>query len=368
MTDRDIPPDGFVRTALQLLPIPAHGDDFWDRLEASLDDVDPAAPLRRGARRVLVPEPLAGPAPSAPVPPEPVRSVALVPPAFRRGSNAVLAAVAVAAAAVVALAGTTLLDARQAPSTSGEARAVVPLQDLLEDAQRGSDATVAQVSAAGEEAASAAVLSWVEALGEGDGDAAWAAMGAASREELGSKEELEAMMADLAVDYGAWSAAEPEQVLVTPMPSEGEGTLAVVTLVGVLEHEGTSQARADAFPVRIVDGEVALEPFAPAGALEVAVPEPAEDGTAPQVGTSEELVFVVPSGADAPVLRLDDGETVVCGEAEGTELGALDQEPGQRCAYRPEGGFDAGAHVVTVAFLGADGASMTAESLRFHAR
>ena len=85
------------------------------------------------------------------------------------------------------------------------------------------------------------------------------------------------------------------------------------------------------------------------------------------MGLQEELVFVVPSGADAPVLRLDDGDTLVCGEADGTELTDLDQAPGQRCAYLPEGGFEPGSHTVTVAFLARDGDAVTAGSVHFEA-
>ena len=47
----------------------------------------------------------------------------------------------------------------------------------------------------------------------------------------------------------------------------------VVTLVGTVDQEGARQHRADAFPVRVVDGTATLEPFAFAGELEVVVPE-----------------------------------------------------------------------------------------------
>ena len=99
-------------------------------------------------------------------------------------------------------------------------------------------------------------------------------------------------MTDLAEGYGAWSAADPDDVQVTPVATDDEGTIAVVTLVGTVQQEGTAQERADAFPVRIVDGDVVLEPFASAGDLEVVIPEPAGDdgiGYEP-VGTGEELV------------------------------------------------------------------------------
>ena len=174
------------------------------------------------------------------------------------------------------------------------------------------------------------------------------------------------MMPDLAEGYGAWSAAEPDEVLVTPVAKGDDGTIAVVTLLGTV---GGSEARADAFPVRIHDGDVVLEPFASAGDLEVVIPEPAsDDGLSWEtVDTDEELVFVLPSDAKAPVLRIDGGEAVVCGQAEGTELGDLDQSSGQRCAYLPEKGFPAGPHTVTIAFLGPDEGSITAESIRFEA-
>ena len=39
--DPEVDPDAIVRTALQLLPIPPHDDDFWTRLEATLDAEPP---------------------------------------------------------------------------------------------------------------------------------------------------------------------------------------------------------------------------------------------------------------------------------------------------------------------------------------
>ncbi len=85
------------------------------------------------------------------------------------------------------------------------------------------------------------------------------------------------------------------------------------------------------------------------------------------MAAGEELVIVVPVDAAAPILRLDDGQTAVCGEAEGTELTTLDGASGQRCAFLAPGGLATGGHTLTVAFLGADGASITADSLRFEA-
>jgi hypothetical protein len=181
------------------------------------------------------------------------------------------------------------------------------------------------------------------------------------------------MVPAMAEGFGAWSAAEPDDILVTPVRSTDDGTIAVVTLLGTVQQEGTANLRSDAFPVRIVKGKVVLEPFASAGDLEVVTPQPT-DGEAggeargyDPVALDEELVFVLPTSAEAPVLRIDGGDTVVCGEAPGTDFHDLEGAVGQRCSYLPEGGFRPGEHVVTVAFVGEDGASVTASSIRFEA-
>jgi hypothetical protein len=91
------------------------------------------------------------------------------------------------------------------------------------------------------------------------------------------------------------------------------------------------------------------------------------DGTPSVVDGDDELVVVIPRGVEAPIIRLDDGEALVCGEAEGTELEVLSEVPGQRCSYRPEGGIDPGHRVLTVAFASADGDEVSAESVLFTA-
>ena len=376
MTGREIPEDSIVRTALQLLPVPPHGDAFWARLEQSLDAADaPAADgAERDRRTVLVPigddaGPAGGRAPTI-LELERDGSLALVPPALRRTSNAVLIALAAAAVVVVALAGNTLLEQREGTTTSsgGSAdEASADLEKLVQDSQPEA-ATPSTMSADGQDASSEAVLAWVADLGSGDADAAWAAMGETSKAHFGSQSAFEGELSALAEGYGAWSATDPDEVHVTPIISNDDGTIAVVTLMGTVQQEGATHRRADAFPVRIVDGEVWLEPFAFAGDLELVVPEGGPGGEAPPtVDAGEELVIVVPSGAEAPVLRLDGGEPVICGRAEGTELTPLDGVPAQRCSYLPEGGISAGPHTFTAAFMGSDGASISAESLLFEA-
>jgi hypothetical protein len=267
------------------------------------------------------------------------------------------------------VAGTTLLEQRSGtdPITSDELAQSTAAVDTTAGSQPD-DETPSVMSEAGTQESSEAVLAWVDDLGTGDGTAAWQAMGSASQAHFGSQEDFEAEMSSLAEGYGAWSEAEPEDVLVTPVLANADVTVAVVTLVGMVDQEGTEQRRADAFPVRIVDGDAVLEPFAFAGAIEVVVPAAApEGGTPTPVGDDEELVVVVPSDVEAPILRVDDGEAVVCGEGEGSELTALEGTDGQRCSYLPPEDLAAGEHTLTMAFVGSDGTSISAGSVLFDA-
>jgi hypothetical protein len=375
MTGMDLEPDPIVRTALQRLPIPAHTDGFWARLDESLDDGAPPTAARRDERTVVVTPAADDPSgvdePGPALVPAPDPALALVPPALRRPSNGVLLAVAAAAAVVVGLAGASLLDSRDdTPAVTSDevAQPTAALDDAMDDAQPQAGAGPEPISEAGVDASSEAVLAWVEDLGTGDGAAAWQAMGAASQEHFGSQDAFESEMSSLAEGYGAWSEAEPEDVLVTPVLSDADGTLAVVTLVGTVDQEGATQRRADAFPVRIADGEAVLEPFALAGGIEVVAPAGATpQGDGSLMEADEELVVVVPSDVEAPILRLDDGDTVVCGQADGTELTALEGASGQRCAYLPPDGLAPGEHTLTMAFVGADGTSISAGSVLFDA-
>ena len=268
----DVEPDGFVRTALQLLPIPAHDDDFWARLDTALE-AEGALPE---PGRTLVAAPTSDATEPATVV-EPDMSLAVVPAAFRRTSNALLAMVAAAAIVVVAVAGSTLLDDERGTTVGpADPAADAALETLMQDAQSAGTLTTLPADRADD--SSEAVLQWVDDLGEGDAEAAWTAMGDVSQAHFGSQAEFQGLMTDLAEGYGAWSAARPDEVLVTPVAAAEEGTIAVVTLLGTVEQEGASVPRSEAVPVRIVDGEVVLEPFASAGDLEVVVPEPSSEG------------------------------------------------------------------------------------------
>ena len=92
-SDAEVTPDAVVRTALQLLPIPAHPDDFWTRLDAALDAEPPLEMPVLPVRRVQVGEAARRPGLRGALGLELERdsALALVPPALRRTSNGLLA-------------------------------------------------------------------------------------------------------------------------------------------------------------------------------------------------------------------------------------------------------------------------------------
>jgi len=139
--------------------------------------------------------------------------------------------------------------------------------------------------------------------------------------------------------------------------------MVVVTLVGTLTVDGESQLQADVFPVRIDDDEVQIEPATDATAVEMVAPAPV-DG---ELDSTDEVIIVVPTEAAAPVLRLDDGQAVVCGQADGTELTVLEDAPGKRCGYRPAQPLAPGDHTLTVAYQGPDDGAIAARSVVFEA-
>lgn len=367
MSEHVVDPDPIVQTALELLPVPGHRDDFWARLTEAIDAEDPTgvpAPSDRPA--AIATAAVDGPLGAAPLL-ERHPSSALVPVALRRPSNVALLAVAALAAVVVGLAGGSLLRGRDGTGrlTSGDGSPGAELEALVDGAQGGAS-VLEPVARADATSARDAVQAWLGAVREGDSTLAWAAMGPASKAHFGSQAAFAEEMPAMADGMGSWANARPDQVLVTPVTADDEGTLVVVTLVGTVARDGEPTPRADAFPVRLTDGQARLEPYASAGPIELVVPEAIRGDHADEpVGTSEDLVVVLPSGVDAPVVRIDDGDTLICGDADGTELIPLAEVPGQRCSYLPDGGLTSGSHVLTVAFRGAEGASWSVASVRF---
>lgn len=368
--DPQVEPDVLVRTALQLLPVPDHGPDFWVDLERRLaGEASPAEGPTTAVRAAAAAEAVT--AAPALLPPQPAGSRSVLPPELRRRSNAVLAVAAVAAAVLVVVAGSALLRQRSGgDARTTELAGTTPTTPVPTDsARRALGTTLPEVSADVGDESTAMVMRWVGALGAGDADAAWASLGPASRDHLGGRAGLDDLMSELGEGYGAWAAATPEEVLVTPVGAAADAQVVVVTLLGDVEHDGRVERRSDAFVVLLVAsaGDHHLEPFDTAGTIELVDPEvPASDGAAPRL-EGDELVIVVPDGVEAPVIRLDDGEPLVCGASPGTELTALEGSTGQRCAVSPAGGIEPGEHHLTVAVMALDASGVSAEAVRFRA-
>jgi len=379
VTDEAVLSDPVVETALRLLPVPDHAPGFWSALGtrltaeatppthepalavgprlvaaplATIDPLDAVTAAERAevaALEAAVAVPAARRSASDP-------SLLLVPPALRRRSNAVLSMVAVAAAAVVVVAGSALVQQRSSVGVGTPASAVgTPVS------------TAAATASARDEAASTeAVLAWVAAMAAGDTERAWDLLGPASKAHFGSRAAF-AAQGTAGADYAAWASSAPDDAVVMTVPSQGAQVL-VVTLVGSAERDGVRHWWAEAVPVRLVDGNRVVEPYAFAGEIDVEVPgaglaaEPL-----PVVSADDELVVIVPRGVDAPALSLDGHAPVICGAAAGTTLTQLEDAPGQRCTYRPAKGFAPGRSMLTVAFVAPDGLGIAAESVMFEA-
>src|SRR3546814_20481125 len=108
-------------------------------------------------------------------------------------------------------------------------------------------------------------------------------MGPTSRAHFGSKASFDEQLSGMAEGYGAWSVGQPDHVVVTPVLTEGDVTLVVVTLVGTIAPEGMTETRADAFPVRITGGTAEPAPFAFAWEIEFVVPARLPYGAPPPV-------------------------------------------------------------------------------------
>lgn len=335
--------DPVVRAALQLLPVPEHAADFWDDLRLAL-------------ARETAPDPVPVVAGMPDADPEVVQP--LLPTSLRRPGNAVLVAVAVAAVVVVAAAGQSLLASRTG-GASRRSSASAELEALV-DRSQPVDAAPDALSSAEERSASGAVLAWIGALVRSEASEAWGALGPASQAHFGTATAFEEEMGDLVGAYAPWADANPTEVLVTPVATDEAGTLAVVTLV--------SPTATEAVPVRLADGAAKVEPIAPGAGLELVAPEAAADADrAGPLAPGEEILVVVPIGADAPLLRIDDGDVVACGETDGSRLTTLDDGSAQRCAYLPPEGVLSGRHTLTVALLGSEGSLLGARSVLFDA-
>lgn len=164
-----------------------------------------------------------------------------------------LAAAAVVGASGIAWAATTL-------GASTE-RALPPAQPI-EEASPTPERT-AERDDEMSRAVRTRVLDWVKALALGDAETAWSFMSPRSQAHFDNDlATFQSEMSALSEGFGSWYAADPPpETTLRVLASSGDGIAGIVEIHGIVTKEGTEELGHDALPVRIVEGEVLVEPF-----------------------------------------------------------------------------------------------------------
>lgn len=148
-----------------------------------------------------------------------------------------------------------------------------------------------------EEVAAAAVVdSWIAALGDGDGDGAWALLSEDSQDAIGGRSGFDGTFSGLAEGYGAWADATDVLKYSSAVPADPAVDLVLVTWVGTVSQEGTTAIRSFALPVVFdADGNARVEAFLRGDLVEFVIPQEGESVAGyPSISTFE---FDIPSGA-----------------------------------------------------------------------
>lgn len=238
--------------------------------------------------------------------------------------------------------------------------AVVAMASLLRGGDEGktiraadrpsttSTATAPVVAAPTFEAeAEQAARGWVEAVGAGDFDRAWDLLAHQSREATGGRAGFDASRTALAEGWGAWAGVPgvSYRAVLLPGPASDppaeRARLAVVTLTGVVEQEGTTVFRALSMAVRGTAEEPRVDLFANVG-IELH-PGPDASGSAPIAGRTN-LGAYTPAAAKVWFV-LDDRAPADPDDVEGADG---DQ---QFATFTPTPALTEGRHVLTVAAL-----------------
>jgi hypothetical protein len=105
-------------------------------------------------------------------------------------------------------------------------------------------------------------MDWVKALSLGDAEAAWSFMSARTHAHYDNDiENFKGDMSAFSEGFGAWYAEFPPETTFRVLVSSGDGIAGIVEIHGPVQKEGNDELGHDAVPVRIVDGEVFVEPF-----------------------------------------------------------------------------------------------------------
>lgn len=197
---------------------------------------------------------------------------------------------------------------------------------------------VARKPASGQQA----VAVFTAAVDRGDAAAAWRLLSPRSQAYWGTEARFAASFDKLTQGgYGGWSADRGRTARSVVINSSGEGEVLVVTLRGTTSRQGQTVPRAQAFPVRHLNGTFRLELWDLAGG-----------GTVPQV--------TAPGPVIGATVRTADRRPTFQATAHGAEVAwALDDRDatftsvrGGVARHQPGQALASGTHVLTVASEG----------------
>jgi hypothetical protein len=186
--------------------------------------------------------------------------------------------------------------------------------------------------------------SWLQALQDGDEDAAWALMTEGARAELGREGFDELMASALPEGMGAFAHPDVEVDLVEIDTPGGSGIVA--TLTGEVQREGTTEFAAEPIPMRIEGGRPLVDEIFDDRYAVNTVWTSSSLGPPPLRAGDDMVIEEIPQGIERVYMSID-------GDSPATRA---DFEPGSGSAtVILDRSFEAGEHVATIVLEDGDG-------------
>jgi hypothetical protein len=213
------------------------------------------------------------------------------------------------------------------------------------------------------EAVEPAVTKWLGAVAAGDHRAAWATLGPASRNKMGSFEAFRQLASgDYQGTWARWAGVEADLYL-TPAGSSDEGSVVVVTMVGEVSQEGSPPAvDAQTLVVRVRGDNVRVEPEIGQYSVDLITPE------APQPVDPAVAVAAVPADVvfEAEVTKSVSTYFDIVDQGLGHEGKFDDRNPAglRTSSWDPSASLPPGQHILTVYSI-ASGGPIDATALIF---
>lgn len=315
--------DAVVSRALRSIAVPDHGPGFWDELADRIGGAPPVA----GVHRLET---------------------------ARDGKPLRVLAVAAVLAVVLGLAG--LMATRDGgDEPSGFADPATTTTEAPDGSPTVAPTTTTTEANRPVESPEEAVLAWVEALADGDVDAAAERTGPRTRAAIeGRGGSLEQYLTAAQEGYGSWAAVDDPMVTELAVDdAEGE-TLGVVVLSGQRASEGQVEERHDALPVVLADdGRWLVEPAALPGEGDrrIVVSSPsAAPGAIGRNGLAADATIEASAPGGGTFWFSLDGDPV-------TRVEGRASADGVQASYDP-GSMSSGTHLLVIVYL--DGATLTA--------